>query len=75
MGKNGTCMLRSSYSGKKLEDERTLGGYSIQSGSTLHLTFRLRGGIQIFLKTITFDVEGTTVIIAEKQKPKATLLR
>jgi ubiquitin len=33
------------YSGKQLEDCRTLADYNVQSDATIHLVLRLRGGI------------------------------
>ena len=56
--------MRLIFAGKNLENEKTLADYNLQKECTVHLLLRLRGGMQIFVKTLTgktltVDVQST----------------
>ncbi|KAI5592403.1 hypothetical protein BDE02_04G148900, partial [Populus trichocarpa] len=63
------------FSGKQLGDERTLAAYNIKEESALRLVLRLRGGMQIFVKTLSrkniiLEVESSDAIECVKAKKR-----
>ena len=61
------------FDGKELEDAKTLSDYDITKDGTIHLIIKLRGGMQISVKTLAgeilnFDVEPSDSVESLQEK-------
>ena len=61
------------FAGRTLEDGRVLEDYAIENDDTVHAVYRLRGGMQVFVKTltgktVTLEVESSDTVENVKSK-------
>ena len=66
-------LQRLTFTGQQLEGRRTLSYYNVKKEDTLHLILRLRGGMEIFVETLTgkiisLEVEASDTIENLKSK-------
>ena len=54
------------FNGRHLRDDRTLTSYEVEHGSSIQLVLRLRGGLQIFYRALTFETKVVRVDHFEK---------
>jgi len=59
-----TDQQRLIFGGKQLEGQKTLADYDVQEDSTFHMVLRLRGGMQLFVKTL----DGKTLTVDAEEE-------
>ena len=60
------------FGGQQLQDAKTLDDYDVGDDATLHLVLRLRGGMQLFVKTLAGKTVSIEVEEGESYAPSAT---
>ena len=58
------------FSGKQLEDGKSLRDYGIQDGANIHMVLRLRGGANITIHVKTLQGETTTMEVSTDEDIK-----
>jgi len=58
-----TSEMRLIFAGKEMNESRALSDYNVQKAATIHMVLRLRGGYQIFVRTLT----GKTMTLEVEQ--------
>lgn len=59
------------FAGKQLEDGNRVSDYSMSQGNTVHLVLRVRGGMQIFVRTLS----GKSIAVEVNPEDRIEMLK